>query len=197
MESLQKIDLKTFEYINSLAGNIKIIDEIILMFANDYFVPVSIGLIFLFHWISFSNTDFKIQSQKSVLKSIIIMVISNIIIMALNQIIFRERPFEVNDINLLFYMPTDSSFPSNACAGSISLALGFLSKKWIRTFFIILLLAILMSLSRIYVGIHYPSDIAAGVLVAIGSYFIGHYIWKYSTKIQLKCINALEYINMA
>ena len=197
MESLQKIDIKIFELINSLAGNIRIADEIILIFANDYFVPVSIGLIFLFHWVGFSNTHSKIQSQRSVLKSIIIMVISNMIILALNQIIFRERPFEATDVNLLFYMPTDSSFPSNACAGSISLALGFLSKKWIRTFLIISLLAILMSLSRIYVGIHYPSDIAGGVLVAFISYFIGNYIWKYSTKIQLKSIRALEYINMA
>ena len=155
MASLQKIDIKIFELINSLAGNIKIADEIALLFANDYFIPVSIGLILLFHWIGFSNNNSKIQSQRSVLKSIIIMVLSNMIILALNQIIFRERPFESTDVNLLFYMPTDSSFPSNACAGSISLALGFLSKKWIRTFLIISLLAILMSLSRIYVGIHY------------------------------------------
>ena len=35
-----------------------------------------------------------------------------------------ETIFVSNDVNLLFYMPTDSSFPSTACAGAIGLALG-------------------------------------------------------------------------
>jgi len=197
MEPFQKLDLKIFELINGSAGNIKILDDIIIMFASDYFVPVMTGLIFLFHWIGFSNTELKVCSQRSVLKSIIIMVVANAVVISLNQIIFRERPFITNEVNLLFYMPSDSSFPSNASAGSLSLALGFLDKKWMKTFIIIFILSTLMSISRIYVGVHYPSDIAGGILVSIISYFIGVHIWKYSSKLQIKSLKYLEYINIA
>jgi undecaprenyl-diphosphatase len=197
MELLQEIDLKIFGFINGLSGNIKIVDEISLLFANDYFVPVSIGLVLLFHWIGFANSNLKECSQRRVIKSIVVMVIANAIILLLNQIIFRERPFIENEVNLLFYMPTDSSFPSNACAGSVSLALGFFDKKWIKTFLLLFVLAILMSTSRIYVGIHYPTDILAGIFISVISYFIGNYISNHSLAIQRKGLKILENINMA
>ena len=197
MELLQEIDLKIFGFINGLSGNIKIVDGISLLFANDYFVPVSIGLVLLFHWIGFANSNLKECSQRRVIKSIVIMIIANAIILLLNQIIFRERPFIENEVNLLFYMPTDSSFPSNACAGSVSLALGFFDKKWIKTFLLLFVLAILMSTSRIYVGIHYPTDILAGIFISLISYFIGNYISNHSLTIQRKGLKILEDINMA
>tara|TARA_Y100000996_G_C22558117_1_gene656323 strand:+ start:3699 stop:4292 length:594 start_codon:yes stop_codon:yes gene_type:complete len=197
MELLQEIDLKIFGFINRLSGNIKIIDEIAILFANDYFVPVFIGLILLFHWIGFANSNLKESAQMHVIKSIMIMVIANAIILLINQIIFRERPFVENEVNLLFYMPTDSSFPSNACAGSVSLALGFFDKKWIKTFMFLFVLAILMSTSRIYVGVHYPIDILAGIFISIISYFIGNYLSNHSLLIQQKGLKLLENINMA
>ena len=197
MELLQEIDLKIFGFINRLSGNIKIIDEIAILFANDYFVPVFIGLILLFHWIGFANSNLKESAQTHVIKSIMIMVIANAIILLINQIIFRERPFVENEVNLLFYMPTDSSFPSNACAGSVSLALGFFDKKWIKTFMFLFVLAILMSTSRIYVGVHYPIDILAGIFISIISYFIGNHLSNHSLLIQQKGLKLLENINMA
>ena len=197
METFQKIDLKIFEILNSLAGKVTVIDELALIFANDYFVPVSIGLILLFHWIGFANTEVKVSSQRHVIKAIIIMVIANAFILLLNQMLFRERPFVSNDVNLLFYMPTDSSFPSNACAGSIGLALGFYSRIWTKTFVSIFTLAALMSLSRIYVGVHYPGDILGGFIISIISYYIGNYIWCQSKSIQLRSLKLLENLNIA
>ena len=93
----------------------------------------------------------------------------------------RDRPYmaiESNKINLLVkvsqnedgsYKQTQSSqksFPSNHSANiwALSLILGYLYAN-VKTYFIIL--AILISISRVYIGVHYPLDIIFGAIIGI------------------------------
>ena len=64
---------------------------------------------------------------------------------------------------------TWSSFPSDHAALFFALATGifFVSKRWGAAAFAYV--AFVICLPRIYVGIHYPSDIIAGVLLAFGA----------------------------
>ncbi len=93
----------------------------------------------------------------------------------------RDRPYmaiESNKINLLVkvsqnedgsYKQTQSSqksFPSNHSANiwALSLIVGYLyanTKKYFIT------LAFLISLSRVYIGVHYPIDVIFGALMGI------------------------------
>lgn len=88
----------------------------------------------------------------------------------INNIWVRQRPFEELDVNLLFYAPTDPSFPSNSASVLFGLAWGifFYNRK---AGAVLLAIAGLHGLSRIYVGVHYPLDIlgglALGLLVAL------------------------------
>ena len=93
----------------------------------------------------------------------------------------RDRPYmaiESNKINLLVkvsqnedgsYKQTQSSqksFPSNHSANiwALSLIVGYLYTN-AKTYFIIL--AILISISRVYIGVHYPLDIIFGAIIGI------------------------------
>ena len=93
----------------------------------------------------------------------------------------RDRPYmaiESNKINLLVkvsqnedgsYKQTQSSqksFPSNHSANiwALSLIVGYLYAN-VKTYFIIL--AILISISRVYIGVHYPLDIIFGAIIGI------------------------------
>lgn len=60
-----------------------------------------------------------------------------------------------------------NSFPSGHTSAALAAATacwGTLPSKWRG---IILALAVLMGLSRLYVGVHYPSDVLAGALVGM------------------------------
>jgi undecaprenyl-diphosphatase len=68
---------------------------------------------------------------------------------------------------------TTSSFPSGHAAFFFALAmvLWYANKKWGAWFFA---LALVNGLARIYVGVHWPFDIAGGALAGIASAMITH-----------------------
>ena len=82
----------------------------------------------------------------------------------LKPLFHRVRPFDVNPaVELLIARPTDYSFPSGHTAVSFAAATVIwpLNRKWGVAAFA---LAALIALSRLYLYVHYPSDILGGAL---------------------------------
>lgn len=88
----------------------------------------------------------------------------------LKNVVGRIRPYEIiENLELLTIMgikkATDASFPSGHTGASIAAAVAYIKylpkKFWIPG----LVLAILISLSRLYIGIHYPTDVIAGAII--------------------------------
>jgi undecaprenyl-diphosphatase len=77
----------------------------------------------------------------------------------------------VYDINLLFYRPTDPSFPSNLAAVLFAIAIPIFMKNkgW---GIVLLVIATLASFGRVYMGIHYPFDILGGAAVGVIGAFL-------------------------
>lgn len=97
----------------------------------------------------------------------------------LKNLVARTRPYEViPDLTTLIPHPTDYSFPSGHTSASFACALvlfGMLPKKYGVP---ILCLAVLIALSRLYVGVHYPSDVLGGLLVAVGVSTFVLWLWN-------------------
>lgn len=85
----------------------------------------------------------------------------------------RIRPCDVNAaVRLLITHPTDFSFPSGHTGASFAAvsALYFSKNRlWIPT----LVLAMLIAFSRLYLYVHYPSDVFAGMLIGIMAGWFG------------------------
>lgn len=77
-------------------------------------------------------------------------------------IVHRHRPFE----HQLGPAVSSSSFPSGHAATSFACAtvLAVLVPRWRVPFFV---LATLIALSRLYNGVHYPTDVVAGALLGV------------------------------
>lgn len=106
----------------------------------------------------------------------------------LKNVINRPRPWLAGDFPTITYeyvkqrlvnMPTDTSFPSGHTASAFAAASGLLfalQKKQKLWSIPAIILAFLIAASRIYVCVHYPSDVFAGmiigIIIGIAAYFI-------------------------
>ena len=93
-------------------------------------------------------------------------LIDNVI---LKNVVARTRPYDVIEgLTSLIGAQKDYSFPSghtgSAFAAAVVMFLGLPKKCGIP----ILAFACLMGLSRLYVGVHYPSDVLGGALIGTG-----------------------------
>ena len=101
----------------------------------------------------------------------------------LKNIFCRIRPFDiVQGVELLINAPKDYSFPSGHTLSSISSAtVIFINNRKIGKYFLVL--AILIAFSRLYLYVHFPTDVLAGavlgVLIAKFSVFLSNKIRKY------------------
>ena len=92
----------------------------------------------------------------------------------LKNLIQRPRPFfDVAGLATVIEPPDSTSFPSGHSCASFAAAgtlIAVLHRKhdWPKWGSVVLaVMAALMALSRIYVGVHYPTDIIAGSLVGL------------------------------
>ena len=91
----------------------------------------------------------------------------------LKPLVARVRPFDTNTaVQLLISPPTDFSFPSGHTALSFSAASALYfsrSRLWIPA----AALAFLVTFSRLYLYVHYPTDVLCGMLLGIVCGFAG------------------------
>ena len=95
----------------------------------------------------------------------------------LKHLVARARPFDViQNLVPLITKPTDYSFPSGHTACSFAVAF-LLFRKLPKKYGIpCLLLATLIGFSRIYLGVHYLSDVIAGAVSGIVLSYAADYL---------------------
>lgn len=97
----------------------------------------------------------------------------------IKNMVTRIRPYEVlENLELLIPEQKDFSFPSGHTSASFAAAVAYLrmlSRKWSAA---AIVLAVLIALSRLYVGVHYPLDVFAGAVIGSISGWIGAEIVK-------------------
>jgi len=103
----------------------------------------------------------------------------------LKNLIARTRPYDViEELEMLIGRQPDYSFPSGhaGCAFAFVLLFGLPkfsdSTKYKVVTVIALIYASVISFSRLYVGVHYPTDVAAGALIGLLSGLAAYFIDK-------------------
>lgn len=113
-----------------------------------------------------STKEYKKLAKIMIVSLIINTVLVNII---LKPLVGRIRPFEIVDgIKLLVLKPTDPSFPSGHSAISFCMmtVIALFSKSKSLNIMAVVL-AFLIAFSRLYLYIHYPTDVIVGAIMGV------------------------------
>lgn len=159
------IDYFIFQKINGLAGKSVCIDSLGIFFA-EYLGYFLVAILFLF---LLKNSK---KYRPIVIKGLISAFFARFGITELIRFLWdRSRPFVENNVNLLLNHPATSSFPSGHAAFyfGLSTIVYFYNKKLGILF---LISSSLISISRVFVGVHWPSDVLAGAVIGIFSGWI-------------------------
>lgn len=166
---IQNIDISIIEKIYRFQHNLnsKLFNKIMIFFTilgDNGMIWIAIALIL------FLNRKYRKIAVFSIVSLIICALLVNVI---LKPLIHRPRPFsELADIVLLIKAPKDYSFPSGHTAASFVMVYIFF--RHIKKYFIpVLITGILIAFSRMYLSVHFPSDIIAGIIIGIFSGYAG------------------------
>lgn len=174
------------------------LDEQILLFIQEnirnpiltsFFVPLTIlgntGIFLIILGIVLSLIKKTRWLGVSFLTALLLNFIINDLV--IKNIIRRVRPFHtIPGLEILIKPPKSFSFPSGHTSSFFACGtLLFASSK--KYGGLLLLISLMMGFSRMYVGVHYPSDVFVGMFVGIISGIIAICFYRYLDKKTLKC----------
>ena len=158
VEIFKKVDNTILRWINVKFRN-KTFDKIMPIITS----AGNLGII----WIVISvllmtKKDYRVLGQTILIALVITTIIGE---GTIKNIVKRKRPFYGDDDKeLLISRPITYSFPSGHTASSFAVAAVFIKTDNAASLEIILL-ACLIAFSRIYLGVHYPSDVIGGGII--------------------------------
>ena len=93
----------------------------------------------------------------------------------IKNLVARTRPFDVNTaVQLLVAKPQDYSFPSGHTAASFASVTALYLAGEKKLWKIALVLAVLIAFSRLYLYVHYPTDVLGGIITGAIAGYIGY-----------------------
>ena len=169
---IQSVDMSVISWVYQTGGN-SLFDFIAILFSHIGAVRLIAILLGLFFWM-------KKETRPITFVLFISIIAGGFMVEIIKDITARPRPYialGLTAADMLVHTSPYVSFPSGHTASSFITAatVGYYFKKWLIPAF---LTACVAGLSRIYLLVHYPSDVIAGAVFGVFVFLVILFIFK-------------------
>ena len=168
-------DSSILTFLNQFAHRSRVFDTIMVLVCDTHILKGGV-MMALLCWEWFREDERKSERREILLSSFLACFVAVFVARVLAHVLpFRERP--LYNLELHFQMPYTfspkeligwSSFPSDHATLFFALATGILLESRFLGVLAVSYVLFFISLPRIYLGIHYPTDIIAGAVLGSG-----------------------------
>lgn len=165
---MHELNLFVFNFINGGAGQYRALDTVLLFLTSYLAYGVSILVaIYILVWIPAHTRDLseRLRALRHAVEYIFVTLSVYVLVQIVKVITMIPRPFvTLTGINSLSPYEVGYSFPSLHAAMTVALAtIVYLHHK--RLGILLYGFAVVVCLSRIYIGVHYPKDVFVGAML--------------------------------
>jgi undecaprenyl-diphosphatase len=167
------MDAEITRWINSFAGLSPLADGV-AVWITQFGVPVIIGLVILQWWSRAERPHVRYASISAGLSFLAGLAVNQAILL----VVHRLRPYDAGVSHLLIAPSPDWAFPSDHATAAMSVAVAFLMARLPLRATVFLTMAVLVGLSRVFVGTHYLTDVLGGAATGICAAVAMHFLFR-------------------
>ena len=172
------MDIIFTQWINGLAGSNMALDNFMII-VGKYGVPVLVALVLSQWWFGEPRPQTRHACVAAAASFALGLGLAQVILL----FIHRDRPYDAGISHLIIDKTVDWSFPSDHAIAATSIVLAWAMNGMRRWLWVFIGLAVLICVSRIYVGMHYASDILGGMAVALVAVWVVKLVYRPHTKL--------------
>lgn len=172
---MEQLNHLIFLWINATPDSPKALIQLATFLANDLIMIVPLLIIGLWLWGHQERID---KQREMISKTAIALLFAMTTAKTFSMLFPHARPFvEGFGYNFLHHSP-DDSFPSDHGTVSFTFALAFLFWHRIWSGALLMVTALSIAWSRIYLGVHWPLDMLGGFLVGMLGCLFAQLVWN-------------------
>jgi undecaprenyl-diphosphatase len=174
-------DSKIMVFLNGFARKSFAFDSFMHVLSTNYLIKGGIFVTMLW-WVWFRNGENNTKTREHII-SMIIASFSAILIARFLALTLPFRPRPLKDLEIFYVIPYSmtrdslevwSAFPSDHAALFFAFAAGLMFVSRFMGVFALLYAFFIICFPRMYLGLHYPTDIIAGAMIGVGMAFLAN-----------------------
>ncbi|MFI8418245.1 undecaprenyl-diphosphate phosphatase [Serratia sp. NPDC078593] len=172
---MEQLNYLLFAWMNATPSSPEWSIDLAMFLARDVIAIVPLLIVGLWFWGSKKSL---VSQREVVAKTTIALGFSLLASASIGMLLPHERPFVAGIGYTFLYHAPDSSFPSDHGTAIFTFAIAFLCWHRVWSGITLLIIALGIAWSRVYLGVHWPLDMVGGFMLGLVGCLFAQLVWN-------------------